>query len=163
MDAVFRSFLVLFLPEECGGGFFWEVTSGWMPYSDPSLVPQWIHISVSLRVGLVARGVRENWIFLELNSGFLLGSTADTFSSVCASVSSPEEYEKLWIFREMTSGFVPGSTLCLVRRQIHFASVYEVFWTRVLTCPLQCWTVWSRQFLARLWMCLSLCNDRCVV
>ena len=35
--------------------------------------------------------------------------------------------------------------------------------TRVLTCPLLCWTVWSRQFLARLWMCLSLCNDRCVV
>ena len=31
--------------------------------------------------------------------------------------------------------------------------------TRVLTCPLLCWTVWSRQFLARLWMCLSLCND----
>ena len=51
---------VLFLPEECGGGFFWEMTSGWMPYSDPSLVRQWKHISVSLRVGLVARGVREN-------------------------------------------------------------------------------------------------------
>ena len=45
---------VLFLPEECGGGFFWEMTSGWMPYSDLSLLRQWIHFSVSLRVGLVA-------------------------------------------------------------------------------------------------------------
>ena len=51
------------LPEECGGGFFWEMTSGWMPYSVPSSVRQWIHISVSLRVGLVARGVREILIF----------------------------------------------------------------------------------------------------
>ena len=33
----------------------------------------------------------------------------------------------------------------------------------MLTCPLLCWTVWSRQFLARLWMCLSLCNDRDMV
>ena len=35
----------------------------------------------------------------------------------------------------MTSGFVPGSTSCLVRRQIHFASVYEVLSDKGVDMP----------------------------
>ena len=47
------------------------------------------------------------------------------FSSVYASVSTPEEYEKIGSYSlEVTSGFVPGSSLCLVRQRIQFASVY---------------------------------------
>ena len=111
--------LVLFLPEECSGGFFWETTSGWMPYSDPSLVRQWIHISVSLRVGLVARGVRETWNFSGVEFRNLAWFDSGYIFVSLRSVSSPQEYEKIVFFLESTSGFVPGSSLCLVRQRIH--------------------------------------------
>ena len=44
--------------------YFWEITSGWMPYSARYWVRQWIHISVSLRRLLEffnCRARRRHW------------------------------------------------------------------------------------------------------